>query len=85
MHFINSFVRMPVHELTQIYMQAHIDKHYCPYTHINTYTYIHMSWDSQICNILIIVYGFINVLLYHVLDIIYYICINTAYVCTHVT
>ena len=43
-----------------------------------------MSWSSQLCNIIIIVYGFINVLLYHALDIIYYIYITTTDVCTHI-
>ena len=43
-----------------------------------------MSWGSQLCNIIIIVYGFINVLLYHVLDIKYYICITTTAVGTRV-
>ena len=46
---------------------------------------MYVSWGSQLCNIIIIVYGFINVLLYHALDIIYYICITTKDVCMHVT
>ena len=44
-----------------------------------------LLWGSQICNILIIVYGFINVLLYYVLDVIYYTCITTIDVCTTLT
>ena len=43
---------------------------YIPYT---LYMYIIVvSWGSQLCNIIIIVHGFINVLFYHVLNIIYY-------------
>ena len=44
-----------------------------------------LSWGSQLCNIIIIAYGFINVLLYLALDIIYYICITIMDVYTHVT
>ena len=43
----------------------------------------HLSWGSQLCNTIIIVYGFIIILFYHALDIIYYIRIITADVCTH--
>ena len=43
-----------------------------------------MSWGSQLCNIVIIVYGFTNVLFYYELDIIYYICITTTDIWTHI-